>query len=85
MCGWAGEETLTSIVMASTSCLFPLFLLDFSFWSLDCFGEDVDGASETIETSPFVSAAPVAEAVDLRGMFELCKNLSHKGTMKGSD
>lgn len=80
-----GDGTLTSIVIASASCLPPLFLFDFSFWSFDCFGEDVDGASETIETSPFVSVAPAAEAVDLRGMLVLYEKLSHENAMNVGD
>lgn len=73
------------MVIASTSCLLPLFRFDFSFWSFDRFGEDVDGTSETIETSPFVSVAPAVEAVDLRGMLELYEGLSHQDAARMMD
>lgn len=64
-----GLDGLTSIVMASVSCLPPLFLLDFSFCSFDCLGEDVEGTSDTMDISPFVSVvAATVEAVDLRGI-----------------
>lgn len=79
-----GGGRLTSIVIGSTSCLLPLFLLDFSLWSLDCLGEEAEGASETIETSPFVSVAAATEAVDLRGILELCGNPLHRGLARSS-